>query len=105
MKSLQVPFALLVGTLVGCASPSALAGPYAGIQHKSLSGTRSTVDYDTTQVNATFGYEVVTASQLKHLVEYLGPISSSNGQIAQYSVETTIMSIGYKLMYRGLPKP
>ena len=102
MTSLKLPMGALMSALVLLASSSALAGPYAGIQHKSLSGTRSTVDYDTTQVNAIFGYEVITASQLKHLVEYLGPISSSTGQIAQYNGETTIMSIGYKLMYRGL---
>lgn len=85
-----------------CSVTLANAGPYVGIQYKRLTGERSTLDYSTSQVNALFGYELLSGSGLSHSVEYMGPISSSTGQIGPYNVETTIFSLGYKLMYKGL---
>ena len=101
-KPLRIKQCALLSALLASFCHGAHADPYVGIQYKSLSGIRSTVDYKTSQVNAIVGYEVLTDSDFRHAVEYVGAISSSTGQIAQYNVETTILSVGYKLMYRGL---
>jgi hypothetical protein len=91
----------LIATAFVFGASGAIADPYVGIQYKSLKGERSTLDYSTNQVNALFGYEFLKSDGLSHSVEYAGPISSSNGQIGKYNVETTVFSVGYKLIYNG----
>ena len=95
------PLALLVPACLAFAPAPASAGPYAGIQYLSLSGTRSSLDYETSQINAVFGYEFAPASGLRHAIQYVGPISSSTGQLGPFNVETTVLSVQYRLLYLG----
>ncbi len=80
---------------------SAHCGPYMGLQFKQLYGTRSSYDYETNQMSVIVGYELRTESGFWHSLEYLGSVGSSSGQVGPYNVETTIATVGYKLMYRG----
>ncbi|MBP9904549.1 MAG: outer membrane beta-barrel protein [Rhodoferax sp.] len=99
--SAQIFRITLIATAAAFGASAAVADPYVGIQYKRLTGERSTLDYSTSQINALFGYEFLNSGGLSHSVEYTGPISSSTGQIGKYNVETTIFSIGYKLIYNG----
>jgi hypothetical protein len=78
------------------------ADPYMGAEYQRLSGTRSAQVYSTSQINVVVGYEWPLAADVKHSVEYTGPISSSTGQLGSQNVETTLMSFGYKFTYSGV---
>jgi hypothetical protein len=80
---------------------AAHAEPYMGAEYQHLSGTRSQQTYNTSQMNVVVGYEWPLAADFKHAVEYTGPISSSTGQLGTQNVETTLMTLGYKLTYAG----
>lgn len=47
------------------------------------------------------GYDLLVEDEIKHAVEYTGPISTSTGQLGTQNVETTLMSFGYKITYQG----
>jgi len=79
----------------------AYADPYMGAEYQNLSGTRTAQTYSTSQINMVVGYEWPLMANVKHGVEYTGPISSSTGQLGAQNVETTLMTFGYKLTYRG----
>lgn len=89
-----------VGALV--LATTAYADPYMGMEYQSLSGTRSSQSYTTSQANVVVGYALLVEDEIKHAVEYTGPISTSTGQLGAQNVETTLMSFGYKLTYQGL---
>jgi Outer membrane protein beta-barrel domain len=102
MSTMNTMRSTVIAVAVLSSASSANADPYVGIQYKRYTGERSTLDYSTSQINALFGYEIASSGGLSHAVEYMGPISSSTGQLGPYNVETTIFSIGYKLLYNGL---
>ena len=79
----------------------AYADPYMGAEYQNLSGARSAQSYSTSQLNVVVGYEWPLMADVKHGVEYTGPISSSTGQLGSQNVETTLMTFGYKLTYSG----
>jgi hypothetical protein len=91
--------ALMSGLLL--LATQAYADPYMGVEYQNLSGTRTAQTYSTSQINMVVGYEWPLMANVKHAVEYTGPISSSTGQLGAQNVETTLMSFGYKLTYSG----
>jgi hypothetical protein len=84
------------------AAPGVFAEPYVGIEYQQLAGTRTQQSYQTNQVNAVVGYEWALQPDFKHGIEYTGPISSSSAELGTTNVETVLMSVSYRMNYKGL---
>jgi len=83
------------------AAPYLWAEPYVGIDYQQLAGTRSQQDYHTNQINAVIGYEWLIHPDLRHGIEYTGPVSSSSADLGSRNVETVLMTVSYRMNYKG----